>query len=67
MERTTPAPSVEVIYATAESQAVVRVALEPSLTAERAVELSGLLDKFPEIAELPLALVFLALASLAIT
>ena len=56
MEQTNPKPSVEVIYATAETQTIVRVELESGLTAERAVNLSGLLDSFPEIAEQPLVL-----------
>lgn len=43
------APSVEVVYATPDEQRIVSVPLEPGMTAERAVELSGLADVFPEI------------------
>ena len=51
-----PDESVEVVYARPERQRVVRVPYEPGLTAERAVQLSGLLSEFPEIHERPLVL-----------
>jgi uncharacterized protein len=49
-------PFVEVVYATPEVQRAVRVALTSGLTARRAVEVSGLLDEFPEILTRPLVL-----------
>jgi hypothetical protein len=40
---------VDVVYATADLQETVRVPYEPGLTAERAVQLSRLAERFPEI------------------
>lgn len=51
-----PGKSVEVVYARPEQQRIVRVPYEPGLTAERAVQLSGLAVEFPEIHEQPLVL-----------
>jgi putative ubiquitin-RnfH superfamily antitoxin RatB of RatAB toxin-antitoxin module len=48
--------SVEVVYARPQRQRIVRVPYEAGLTAERAVELSGLLGEYPEILERPLVL-----------
>ena len=48
--------AIEVIYATPDCQHVVEVAFEPGLTAGRAVERSGLLERCPEIAEQPMLL-----------
>lgn len=49
-------PPVEVVYATADEQRLVTLAHEPGLTAGRAVELSGLARRFPEILSRPLVL-----------
>ena len=49
-------PSVEVVYATPQVQQSVTVPYEPGLTAERAVRLSGLVERFTEIRERPLVL-----------
>ena len=51
-----PGESVEVVYARPERQRIVRVPYEPGLTAERAVQLSGLAAEFPEIHGQPLVL-----------
>jgi len=48
--------SVEVVYATAETQRIVLVPYQTGLTAERAVRLSGLPDAYPAIHEQPLVL-----------
>lgn len=47
---------VEVVYAMRDVQRVVRIAYAPGLTAERAVQLSRLVEAFPEIGEQRLAL-----------
>jgi uncharacterized protein len=47
---------IEVVYATPDSQHVVAIPHRDGLTAERAVELSGLLERCPEIREHPLVL-----------
>jgi putative ubiquitin-RnfH superfamily antitoxin RatB of RatAB toxin-antitoxin module len=51
-----PESTVEVVYATADEQRVVRVPFAPGLTAEQAVRDSGLLDAFPETAARTLVL-----------
>jgi hypothetical protein len=48
--------SIEVVYATPETQQIVRVSYQPGLTAERAARLSGLIDAYPTINEEPLVL-----------
>lgn len=48
--------SVEVLYALPAEQHIVSVPWSPGLTAARAVESSGLPDRFPEIAAGPLVL-----------
>lgn len=48
--------AVEVVYATPDVQASVLVPYEPGLTAHRAVERSGLLERFREIRAQPLVL-----------
>lgn len=50
------AGSVEVVYALPDVQVVIGVPHSPELTAERAVELSGLAERFPEIRTRPLVL-----------
>lgn len=40
---------VEVAYALPESQTIVALEVEPGTTAQKAVALSGLLEKFPQI------------------
>lgn len=40
---------VQVVYALPDRQSIVIVAFDPGLTAGRAVELSGLVERFPEI------------------
>lgn len=50
MPAKTPEPVVEVVYATADEQRIVRVPFAPGLTAEQAARDSGLLDALPEIA-----------------
>jgi uncharacterized protein len=47
---------VEVVFATRDLQRVVRVAFESGLTAERAVQRSGLADDFPVLRERPIEL-----------
>jgi putative ubiquitin-RnfH superfamily antitoxin RatB of RatAB toxin-antitoxin module len=47
---------VEVVFALRDVQRVVRVAFEPGLTAERAVQRSKLADEFPALRECPLHL-----------
>jgi uncharacterized protein len=47
---------VEVVYASADEQAIVRLPLEAGLTAEQAVRRSGLLERHPEIEGRPLVL-----------
>ena len=49
-------PGIEVAYARAERQRVVRLPLERPMSAEEAVRASGLLDEFPELAGQVLAL-----------
>jgi hypothetical protein len=50
-------PKVEVVYALPDRQRVVALALPGTgLTAQSAVEQSGLLDEFPELRERPLVL-----------
>jgi hypothetical protein len=51
-----PEPSVEVAYARADRQWVVRMPLREGLTALGAVQASGLLEECPELAERPLLL-----------
>jgi putative ubiquitin-RnfH superfamily antitoxin RatB of RatAB toxin-antitoxin module len=51
-----PEPAVEVVYATAYEQRIVRVPFVQGLTAEQAVRESGLVDALPEIAARPLVL-----------
>jgi putative ubiquitin-RnfH superfamily antitoxin RatB of RatAB toxin-antitoxin module len=48
--------TVEVVYATADEQRIVRVAFAPGLRAEQAVRESGLLELFPDIKAGPLVL-----------
>ncbi len=48
--------TVDVVYATAEIQCVVRIPFTPGLTAVEAVRRAGLLEKFPEIQTGPLVL-----------
>ena len=48
--------TVEVVYATAETQCVVAVPFTPGLTAGQAVEHSCLIDDYPEIQRLSLVL-----------
>lgn len=50
------AAEIEVVYALADEQRVVTLALEPGLTAAGAVARSGLAEAFPEIAERELVL-----------
>lgn len=45
---------MEVVYATADDQRIVRVPFTRGLTAEGAARSSGLMDAFPEIAARPL-------------
>jgi putative ubiquitin-RnfH superfamily antitoxin RatB of RatAB toxin-antitoxin module len=49
-------PTVEVVYALPDVQRIVTLAFEPGMTAGQALERSGLLVEFPEIASRPLAL-----------
>src|SRR5690554_387600 len=51
-----PTATVEVVYASASEQRLVRIAWQPCMTAAQAVERSGLLDVFPEIRTRPLVL-----------
>jgi hypothetical protein len=51
-----PEPAVEVAYARADRQWVVRVPLQDGLTALAAVQASGLLEECPELAGQPLIL-----------
>lgn len=39
---------VEVAYATPEKQAILRIEVPPGCTVERAIELSGIREQFPE-------------------
>jgi len=39
---------VEVAYATPEKQTIIRVEVSPGCTVERAIELSGIREQFPE-------------------
>ena len=48
--------AVEVVYATAQMQRIAVIPHEPGLTAERAVQLSGLPEAYPAINEQPLVL-----------
>ncbi len=48
--------SVEVVYATPETQRVIELPFTPGLTAGQAVELAGLIDDYPEINASPLVL-----------
>jgi putative ubiquitin-RnfH superfamily antitoxin RatB of RatAB toxin-antitoxin module len=50
------AATVEVVYALPDEQRIVAVPFTSGLTAGQAVECSGLLEAFPEIAERPLVL-----------
>lgn len=52
----TPAGTIEVVYALPEKQRIVAIEYSPGLTARQAVEASGLLEAFPEIAVHPLVL-----------
>jgi putative ubiquitin-RnfH superfamily antitoxin RatB of RatAB toxin-antitoxin module len=47
---------VEVVYAMPDQQPTVTVVFEPGLTAGGAVELSGLIERYPEIKQHPLIL-----------
>lgn len=51
-----PAATVDVVYALPDEQRIVAVPFASGLTAEQAVERSGLLEAFPEIAVRPLVL-----------
>jgi putative ubiquitin-RnfH superfamily antitoxin RatB of RatAB toxin-antitoxin module len=51
-----PPPVIEVVYALKDRQEIVRLPHEAGLTAEQAVARSGLIEKYPEIAERPLVL-----------
>jgi putative ubiquitin-RnfH superfamily antitoxin RatB of RatAB toxin-antitoxin module len=51
-----PEPAIEVAYARADRQWVVRMPLRDGLTALGAVEASGLLEECPELAAQPLVL-----------
>jgi putative ubiquitin-RnfH superfamily antitoxin RatB of RatAB toxin-antitoxin module len=44
-------PEIEVVYALKDKQEIVRLPYEPGLTAEQAVDRSGLVERYPEIAE----------------
>ena len=44
----TPAFWVEVAYATPEKQTIIRIEVAPGCTVERAIELSGIREQFPE-------------------
>jgi len=46
--------NVEVAYAKPEEQVIVALAMEESATVEAAIKASGLLERFPEIAEFEL-------------
>ena len=48
--------TVEVVYATPETQRVIELPFTPGLTAGQAVELTGLIDDCPEIKASPLVL-----------
>jgi putative ubiquitin-RnfH superfamily antitoxin RatB of RatAB toxin-antitoxin module len=50
------AATVEVVYATPDEQRIVTLEHRPGLTARAAVDASGLVEAFPEIAERPLVL-----------
>jgi uncharacterized protein len=56
MVPSSPDPIVEVVYATADEQRIVRLPFAPGLTAEQAVDSSGLLELFPDVAVRPLVL-----------
>lgn len=47
---------VEVVYATADEQPIVRLPFDSSLTAEQAAHRSGLIERYPEIGARPLIL-----------
>jgi hypothetical protein len=49
-------PSVEVVYALPDRQRVVAVPWRPGITAQEAVQASGLVGEFPDIAGRPMAL-----------
>jgi putative ubiquitin-RnfH superfamily antitoxin RatB of RatAB toxin-antitoxin module len=49
-------PGIEVAYALPGRQRIVRLRLEPPMSAEEAVRASGLLEEFPELAGQALAL-----------
>lgn len=51
-----PPGSIEVVYATRDEQAIVALELREGMTAVEAVERSGLLERFPEIATRELVL-----------
>jgi len=51
-----PEPGVDVVYATAAAQTIVRVLFVPGLTAEQAARRSGLIEAHPELAAAPLVL-----------
>ena len=54
---TVTSPSIEVAYALPDQQRVVRMPLPPEgCTARQAVDRSGLLDEFPQLAHGPLVL-----------
>lgn len=56
MERESISGSVEVVYATQQTQRIVTLAWEEGLTAGDAVERSGLLEEFSDISLRPLLL-----------
>jgi uncharacterized protein len=55
MERPDASSVVRVVYALPDRQEIVDVAAEPDMSVETAVERSGLVRRFPEIATRPLA------------
>jgi putative ubiquitin-RnfH superfamily antitoxin RatB of RatAB toxin-antitoxin module len=55
-EATPRPPVIEVVYALTDKQEIVRLPYEAGLTAEQAVDRSGLVERYEEIAEHPLVL-----------
>jgi len=51
-----PEPAVEVVYARPARQRVVRVTLREAMTAHEAVQVSGIVREFPELAQQTLLL-----------
>ena len=49
-------PMIQVLYALPDEQVIVELPAEQGMTAIRAVELSGLLERYPAIADGPLVL-----------